>query len=57
MKTKYLCPSINTAQIRISNLCNNGSVDVGGGSADPRNTPTPNNASKRSVFGDDWEEF
>lgn len=53
MKTKYLCPSINTAQIRISNLCNNGSVDVGGGSADPRNTP----ASKRSVFGDDWEEF
>lgn len=57
MKTKYLCPSINSAQIRISNLCNNGSVDVGGGSTDPRNTPTPNNASKRSGFGDDWEEF
>ncbi len=53
MKTKYLCPSVKTAQIRISNFCDPTQVPF-----DPNNPELPrDNASKRSVFGDDWEEF
>ena len=54
MKTKYLCPSINTAQIRISNLCVDSDPNV---NVDLDNPANPERASKRSGFGDDWEEF
>lgn len=52
MKTKYLSPSIKTAQIRISNFCDPTQVPF-----DPNNPTNPERASKRSGFGDDWEEF